>query len=103
MSRMYCRDINSKDNQMHENNSIEGWTFFSNNAHVLVCLTHTPQLAAKRHSESWGMETNLDGDFDQASIEYFANGGERNDICAKDQCITTNRANFGRRNIRCFK
>ncbi len=22
---------------------IEGWTFFSNNAHVLVCLTHTPQ------------------------------------------------------------
>jgi len=24
-------------------NKIEGWTFFSNNAHVLVCLTHTPQ------------------------------------------------------------
>ena len=22
---------------------IEDWTFFSNNAHVLVCLTHTPQ------------------------------------------------------------
>lgn len=22
---------------------IESWTFFSNNAHVLVCLTHTPQ------------------------------------------------------------
>ena len=22
---------------------IENWTFFSNNAHVLVCLTHTPQ------------------------------------------------------------
>ena len=21
----------------------ESWTFFSNNAHVLVCLTHTPQ------------------------------------------------------------
>ena len=21
----------------------ENWTFFSNNAHVLVCLTHTPQ------------------------------------------------------------
>ena len=24
-------------------NDIESWTFFSNNAHVLVCLTHTPQ------------------------------------------------------------
>lgn len=24
-------------------NSIESWTFFSNNAHVLVCLTKTPQ------------------------------------------------------------
>lgn len=23
--------------------TIESWTFFSNNAHVLVCLTHTPQ------------------------------------------------------------
>ncbi len=22
---------------------IENWTFFSNNAHVLVCLIHTPQ------------------------------------------------------------
>jgi len=22
---------------------IESWTFFSNNAHVLVCLTHSPQ------------------------------------------------------------
>jgi len=22
---------------------IENWTFFSNNAHVLVCLTHNPQ------------------------------------------------------------
>jgi len=25
------------------NKRIEGWTFFSNNAHVLVCLTQTPQ------------------------------------------------------------
>lgn len=24
-------------------NQIEHWTFFSNNAHVLVCLAHTPQ------------------------------------------------------------
>ena len=28
---------------MHEMKRIESWTFFSNNAHVLVCLTHTPQ------------------------------------------------------------
>jgi len=28
---------------MHENKGIEGWTFFSNNAHVLVCLAHMPQ------------------------------------------------------------
>jgi len=25
----------------------ESWTFFSNNAHVLVCLTHTPQPTAR--------------------------------------------------------
>ena len=25
------------------NNNFENWTFFSNNVHVLVCLTHTPQ------------------------------------------------------------
>lgn len=24
-------------------NKFKNWTFFSNNAHVLVCLTHTPQ------------------------------------------------------------
>ena len=29
--------MNNKDK------TIENWTFFSNNAHVLVCLTHTPQ------------------------------------------------------------
>jgi len=28
-------------------NRIEGWTFFSNNAHVLVCLTHSPQPTAR--------------------------------------------------------
>ena len=27
----------------NENNKFENWTFFSNNVHVLVCLTHTPQ------------------------------------------------------------
>lgn len=26
-----------------DNKKIESWTFFSNNAHVLVCLTHSPQ------------------------------------------------------------
>jgi len=26
---------------------IENWTFFSNNAHVLICLTHTPQPTAR--------------------------------------------------------
>jgi len=28
---------------MHTNQKFEDWTFFSNNAHVLVCLTHMPQ------------------------------------------------------------
>ena len=26
---------------------IENWTFFSNNSHVLICLTHTPQPTAR--------------------------------------------------------
>ena len=26
-----------------DSNQVENWTFFSNNAHVLVCLTKTPQ------------------------------------------------------------
>ena len=26
---------------------IEDWTFFSNKAHVLICLTHTPQPTAR--------------------------------------------------------
>ncbi len=31
-------------NDMNNNaKKIESWTFFSNNAHVLVCLTHSPQ------------------------------------------------------------
>jgi len=28
---------------INKDKTIESWTFFSNNAHVLVCLTHTPQ------------------------------------------------------------
>ena len=27
----------------NDDKKIESWTFFSNNAHVLVCLTHIPQ------------------------------------------------------------
>ena len=30
------------------NNKIETWTFFSNYAHVLVCLTHTPQPTTRQ-------------------------------------------------------
>jgi len=29
-------------------NKIGGWTFFSNYAHVLVCLTHTPQPTTRQ-------------------------------------------------------
>jgi len=32
----------------NSNSQIESWTFFSNNAHVLVCLTHTPQPTARQ-------------------------------------------------------
>jgi len=30
------------------NKKIESWTFFSNNAHVLVCLTHKPQPTTRQ-------------------------------------------------------
>ncbi len=50
MSCIECRDIGSvagNTNDMNDMNNnakkIESWTFFSNNAHVLVCLTHSPQ------------------------------------------------------------
>ena len=32
----------------NSNNQIESWTFFSNNAHVLVCLTHKPQPTTRQ-------------------------------------------------------
>lgn len=35
------------DNMSSTDNNFESWTFFSNNAHVLVCLTHTPQPTAR--------------------------------------------------------
>lgn len=28
--------------------NIDNWTFFSNNAHVLVCLTHSPQPTTRQ-------------------------------------------------------
>jgi len=30
------------------NNPMESWTFFSNNAHVLVCLSHKPQPTTRQ-------------------------------------------------------
>ena len=33
----------------------EGWTFFSNNAHVLVCLTHTPQPTTREMAHQVGI------------------------------------------------
>jgi len=33
----------------------EGWTFFSNNAHVLVCLTHTPQPTTREMANHVGI------------------------------------------------
>ena len=30
------------------NNRLENWTFFSNNVHVLVCLTHRPQPTTRQ-------------------------------------------------------
>jgi DNA-binding transcriptional regulator LsrR (DeoR family) len=33
----------------------EEWTFFSNNAHVLVCLTHTPQPTTREIANQVGI------------------------------------------------
>jgi DNA-binding Lrp family transcriptional regulator len=33
----------------------EDWTFFSNNAHVLVCLTHTPQPTTREMANQVGI------------------------------------------------
>ena len=44
MSRTKCRDTSSGVRRMKAmDEPVEKWTFFSNNAHVLVCLTHNPQ------------------------------------------------------------
>ena len=42
-------------NNMNDNNDTENWTFFSNNAHVLVCLSHTPQPTARQIATQVGI------------------------------------------------
>ncbi|MDX2428748.1 MAG: winged helix-turn-helix domain-containing protein [Xanthomonadales bacterium] len=39
----------------NSNDSIETWTFFSNNVHVLVCLTHTPQPTTRQIASQVGI------------------------------------------------
>ena len=39
----------------NSNNDTENWTFFSNNAHVLVCLSHTPQPTARQIATQVGV------------------------------------------------
>ncbi|MGB5488719.1 MAG: winged helix-turn-helix domain-containing protein [Lysobacterales bacterium] len=39
----------------NSNDSIETWTFFSNNVHVLVCLTHTPQPTTRQIAAQVGI------------------------------------------------
>jgi DNA-binding transcriptional regulator LsrR (DeoR family) len=40
---------------MNNIKKIENWTFFSNNAHVLVCLTHTPQPTTREIASQVGI------------------------------------------------
>ena len=40
---------------MPNNNKFDEWTFFSNNAHVLVCLTHTPQPTTREMASLVGI------------------------------------------------
>lgn len=40
---------------MPSNNKFDEWTFFSNNAHVLVCLTHTPQPTTREMASLVGI------------------------------------------------
>ena len=40
---------------MNNINKIEEWTFFSNNAHVLVCLTHVPQPTTREIAAEVGI------------------------------------------------
>ena len=38
-----------------DDNRLSNWTFFSNNAHVLVCLTHKPQPTAREIARQVGI------------------------------------------------
>jgi DNA-binding Lrp family transcriptional regulator len=40
---------------MPNNKKFDEWTFFSNNAHVLVCLTHTPQPTTREMASLVGI------------------------------------------------
>ena len=40
---------------MNNINKNDKWTFFSNNAHVLVCLTHTPQPTTREMAHQVGI------------------------------------------------
>ena len=40
---------------MSSNKKTEDWTFFSNNAHVLFCLTHTPQPTTREIATQVGI------------------------------------------------
>lgn len=40
---------------INDSNNTESWTFFSNNAHVLVCLSHTPQPTARQIAAQVGI------------------------------------------------
>ena len=39
----------------HNNQKIESWTFFSNNVHVLICLTHSPQPTTRQIATQVGI------------------------------------------------
>ena len=39
----------------NNNNKFDEWTFFSNNAHVLVCLTHSPQPTTREMASLVGI------------------------------------------------
>ena len=40
---------------MQNNQKPENWTFFSNNTHVLVCLTHAPQITTREIANKVGI------------------------------------------------
>ena len=40
---------------MYHHRENENWTFFSNNAHVLICMTHTPQPTTREIAAEVGI------------------------------------------------